>query len=134
MKVKCYNKKCLHEWFYTGDNKKFICCPKCRFKRILSKCMLFYTKGHTKNDIQSDRPKDIPTKNSTYKKVVKQKQTDFVVHGKKVKEFENISDFNLATQNKKDPLTITEIPREPSIIREIPRDPLNIIEHQENFF
>ena len=58
MFVKCYNKKCFHEWDYRGDNKEFICCPICRFKRKLGKCKATYLQ---KSDIPTDRPSDIPT-------------------------------------------------------------------------
>ena len=57
MEVKCYNKKCLHIWDYRGKDKRFICCPKCRFKRILDKCRTFFL---DKSDIISDIPKNRP--------------------------------------------------------------------------
>ncbi len=79
MQVKCYNKKCLHKWNYQGENKKFICCPKCRFKRMLFKCKEFYLKEHTKKNIPNDRPNDIPSEKTHYNKIIEQKQTDFIV-------------------------------------------------------
>ena len=37
MKVKCTNKKCLHEWEYKGKSKNYITCPSCHFRIMLSK-------------------------------------------------------------------------------------------------
>ncbi|KKL78399.1 hypothetical protein LCGC14_2025220 [marine sediment metagenome] len=37
MKVKCTNKKCLHEWEYKGLSKHYITCPSCHFRIMLSK-------------------------------------------------------------------------------------------------
>lgn len=133
MKIRCYNKKCFHIWDYRGENKKFVCCPKCRFKRLLSKCRLFYSKEHTKNNIQSDRPTDIPKEKPVYKKIIKQPKTDFIGPEKKVKEFNNVSDFNRQTRKQKDPLTIKEMSRD-LIIKEIVRDPFITITNQEKLF
>ena len=95
MEVKCYNKKCLHEWDYRGETEKFVCCPKCRFKRILSKCRGFFL---SKNDIPKNRPNNIPT----YKKEIVQPQIEkvdkshFTLHESKHKD--KIMTFTDGTQ------------------------------------
>ena len=101
METKCYNKKCLHEWDYKGENKKFVCCPKCRFKRILSKCRSFYLEEHTKNDrptnILSDRPTNIPLNITPKLNIVKEKPNKSESYQKEeIKEVDNLADFNLA--------------------------------------
>ncbi len=91
MEVKCYNKKCGYQWVYQGENKKFICCPKCRFKRLLSKCRDFFL---SKNDIPNDRPNDRPNDILLYKKEIVQPQTDKVEEGYYVEEQEPEEDPN----------------------------------------
>ena len=39
MKVKCTNKKCLHDWDYKGSSKNYITCPSCHFRIMLSKAL-----------------------------------------------------------------------------------------------
>lgn len=42
MKIRCTNKKCLHEWNYKGglsDDKDYITCPLCRYKSMLKKAI-----------------------------------------------------------------------------------------------
>lgn len=123
MNVKCYNKKCLHEWFYRGENKKFICCPKCRFKRLLLKCKEFYQKEHTLKevikDIPIDRPNDIPKEGAYYSRVIKKPQTNFIEKPKEIPKEGNLGE-------------VREIKKEETITI-IPRDPTKLLDHQKSY-
>lgn len=127
MEVKCYNKKCLHIWFYRGKEKKFVCCPKCRFKRLLSKCRAFFlNKSDIPNDIQSDRPTDIQPLEAPII-VLKDLKKE------KIKEEPKLyPGFKIYTDQFGEKVGMREV-KSDLIIRTIPRDPIKLLEHQESF-
>ena len=65
MKLKCYNKKCLHSWSYDGKAKNdmdTLTCPKCLYKLRLGK-----SKGNTlPNALPSRLPIRLPNESSLY--------------------------------------------------------------------
>lgn len=137
MDVKCYNKKCLHTWDYKGKDAKFVCCPKCRFKRLLCKCRSFFL---SKSDIPTDRPTNIPNKKKEskpqYRKVIEKPKTDFIQPRKDMKEVSNFSDFHLESRkpgNRNSPIEIKEVERDLEI-EVIPHDPIKHIKHMQSFF
>ncbi len=127
MEVKCYNKKCLHIWDYRGENKKFICCPKCRFKRILDKCRSFFlSKNDIPNDILIDRPKDIQPQKAPIIMLKDLKE-------EKIKEEPKLyPGFKICVDQFGEKVGIRKI-EGIKIIRTIPRDPIKLLEHQKSF-
>lgn len=155
MDVKCYNKKCLYIWDYRGEQKRFICCPKCRFKRIFDKCRTFFLSKNDilplKNNISSDRPNDIHKRHTPLRQ---DSLTEFEII-KDSDGFEYHVDKSIALQFKEaheKPETLTEetvapgiepgseeepvikiLPPKFEIIRVIPRDSVKILEYQTSF-
>ncbi len=138
MEVKCYNKKCLYIWFYRGKNKRFICCPKCRYKRILDKCRAFFL---NKNDIQkrhtqrhtSNRPNDIQLIKPKIEFETIRDQDGFVylVDKRIAKQFKE--GFFQEEEVQEEESAIRILPSKFKIIKIIPRDPIKILQHQQEY-
>ncbi len=133
MDVKCYNKKCLYIWDYRGENKRHICCPKCRFKRILDKCIAFFL---DKSDIISDIPKNRP--NDILFETIKDKDGFVYLVDKKIarqfkEALEEIEPSSFQEQEQEQESAIKILPSKFKIIRIIPRDPIKILEHQQEY-
>ena len=99
MLIKCINKKCLHKWDYKGKSNSYISCPKCSYRFKIqrgieehNKTMLTYPHNIVNNiprKIVKEKPK------TELSKIIKRPKTEFI-EKKKVEEFDNLSDFNLA--------------------------------------
>ncbi len=154
MLVLCY--KCKHSWNYKGKNSEgegYITCPGCLYKIRIDKAMVESSSNQKllttipKKEILPTRIlEELPTttneikplqiKRPIYRKIIKQPKTDFIEPKKKIKEFDNISDFHLEVQKQEyvdSPIKVREI-EGIKIIRTIPRDPIKLLEHQRSFF
>lgn len=139
MEVKCYNKKCLNEWVYRGKSKGYITCSKCHYRIKLDKAIIYYSNSKTKEIPKSTH--SLTTLTHSQKKDLEEKPVvEFVIDSQneeevKIKEFDNISDFNMEIQKQeyeKIPIKIKEI-KSDFEIRTIPRDPIKLLEHQKSF-
>ena len=138
MEVKCYNKKCLYIWFYRGENKRFICCPKCRYKRILDKCRAFFL---NKNDIQkrhtqrhtSNRPNDI--QKIEFETIKDNDGFVYLVDKRIAKQFKEVfyQEEKEEVQEQEQESAIKTLPSKFKIIKIIPRDPIKVLEHQQEY-
>lgn len=112
MEIKCYNKKCLHEFNYTGkkkENSATITCPKCRYKLRLGKAKI-------KSEIPEiplphSLPHDLPHEVTSLPNPTSSSEIS-EIPSLEIIEHKNICDFNLAVledqliQNKFSPLKI----------------------------
>jgi len=89
MKVKCINKKCLHEWDYRGQSNNYISCPICHFKFKIQRAInnMLNIPLNIPTNIPTNIPSNIPS-NIPIKRVFINKITPEMFDSNDNEEFE----------------------------------------------
>ncbi len=139
MKAKCY--KCGWDWDYKGKSTRYLTCPKCLYKLNVQKVL-----GKLPN-LKGKIPTYLPKPKNPYKKTIEEPRKEFVapknhspvkvpsptrrkntpedkrsprVKTSGVKEFKNMSDFNLEVHRRK----LLEEPKEEFVMAVEVSDPM----------